>query len=148
MSLKEKITHDMHDAMRAHEKERLGAIRLLNSAIRQKEIDEQIVADDAIIQQIITKLVKERRDSVEQYKAGGREDLANKEAFEIQVLSVYLPKQLSDSEIEAIVDQVIAENNFSGMAAMGKAIGLIKPKVMGRADMGRVSALVKSKLCK
>ena len=148
MSLKEKITHDMHDAMRAHEKERLGAIRLLNSAIRQKEIDEQIVADDAIIQQIITKLVKERRDSVEQYKAGGREDLANKEAFEIEVLSVYLPKQLSDSEIEAIVDQVIAENNFSGMAAMGKAIGLIKPKVMGRADMGKVSALVKSKLCK
>lgn len=148
MSLKEKITHDMHEAMRAREKERLGAIRLLNSAIRQKEIDEQIVADDAIIQQIITKLVKERRDSVEQYKAGGREDLANKEAFEIEVLSVYLPKQLSDSEIEAIVDQVIAENNFSGMAAMGKAIGLIKPKVMGRADMGKVSALVKSKLCK
>lgn len=146
MSLKDQITADMKAAMRAHEAARLSTIRLLMAAIKQKEVDERIVADDAAIQQIIAKLIKQRRDSVEQYRAGGRDDLADKEAFEIEVLSAYLPKQMSDEEIAAVVDEVLKENGLSGMAAMGKTIGLIKPKVAGKADMGKVSALVKAKL--
>ncbi len=146
MSLKDQITADMKAAMRAHEAARLSTIRLLMAAIKQKEVDERIVADDAAIQQIIAKLIKQRRDSVEQYRAGGRDDLADKEAFEIEVLSAYPPKQMSDEEIAAVVDEVLKENGLSGMAAMGKAIGLIKPKVAGKADMGKVSALVKAKL--
>lgn len=105
MSLKDQITADMKAAMRAHEAARLSTIRLLMAAIKQKEVDERIVADDAAIQQIIAKLIKQRRDSVEQYRAGGRDDLADKEAFEIEVLSAYLPKQMSDEEIAAVVDK-------------------------------------------
>ncbi|WP_368430585.1 GatB/YqeY domain-containing protein [uncultured Parasutterella sp.] len=146
MSIKDQITSDMRDAMRAHEKEKLSALRMLLSSIKQKEVDEQIVADDAVIQQIIAKLIKQRNDSVEQYTKGGREDLAAKEAAEIEFFKVYLPVQLSDSELEAVIDEVLAGAGLGGMAAMGKAMGLVKPKVAGKADMGRVSALIKAKL--
>ena len=139
MSLKDQITSDMRDAMRAHDKEKLSALRMLLSSIKQKEVDEQITADDAVIQQIIAKLIKQRKDSVEQYLAGNRKDLADKESAEIKTFEVYLPAQLSDEEIQKIVDEVVT-------SAMGKAMGMIKPKVAGKADMGRVSALLKARL--
>lgn len=146
MSLKDRITSDMRDAMRAHEKDKLSALRMLLSSIKQKEVDEQITADDAIILQIIAKLIKQRKDSVEQYLAGHRKDLADKEAAEIGFFEVYMPAQLSDEELNKIIDEVLASAGLSGPAAMGKAMGMIKPKVAGKADMGRVSALLKTKL--
>ena len=141
MSLKDQITSDMRDAMRAHDKEKLSALRMLLSSIKQKEVDEQITADDAVIQQI-----KQRKDSVGQYLAGNRKDLADKESAEIKTFEVYLPAQLSDEEIQKIVDEVVTSAGLSGPAAMGKAMGMIKPKVAGKADMGRVSALLKARL--
>ncbi len=138
----------MKDAMRAHEANRLSAIRMLLAAIKQKEVDERISATDADIEQIVGKLIKQRRDSVEQYTAGGRQDLADKESFEIEVLSGYLPKQMNESEIEALVKEVLAGSGLSGMASMGKAMGLIKPKVAGKADMSKVSAILKAELSK
>lgn len=146
MSLKDQITSDMRDAMRAHDKEKLSALRMLLSSIKQKEVDEQITADDAVIQQIIAKLIKQRKDSVEQYLAGNRKDLADKESAEIKIFEVYLPAQLSDEEIQKIVDEVVTSAGLSGPAAMGKAMGMIQPKVAGKADMGRVSALLKARL--
>ena len=146
MSLKDQITSDMRDAMRAHDKEKMSALRMLLSSIKQKEVDEQITADDAVIQQIIAKLIKQRKDSVEQYLAGNRKDLADKESAEIKTFEVYLPAQLSDEEIQKIVDEVVTSAGLSGPAAMGKAMGMIKPKVAGKADMGRVSALLKARL--
>lgn len=134
MSLKDQITSDMRDAMRAHDKEKLSALRMLLSSIKQKEVDEQITADDAVIQQIIAKLIKQRKDSVEQYLAGNRKDLADKESAEIKTFEVYLPAQLSDEEIQKIVDEVVTSAGLSGSAAMGKAMGMIKPKVAGKAD--------------
>ncbi len=148
MTLREKITSDMKDAMRAHDASRLSAIRMLLAAIKQKEVDERISATDADIEQIVGKLIKQRRDSVEQFTAGGRKDLADKESFEIEVLSGYLPKQMDNSEIEALIKQVLAESGLSGMASMGKAMGLIKPKVAGKADMSKVSAILKAELSK
>ena len=145
MSLRDQITSDMRDAMRAHDKEKLSALRMLLSSIKQKEVDEQITADDAVIQQIIAKLIKQRKDSVEQYLAGNRKDLADKESAEIKTFEVYLPA-LSDEEIQKIVDEVVTSAGLSGPAAMGKAMGMIKPKVAGKADMGRVSALLKARL--
>ena len=138
MSLRDQITSDMRDAMRAHDKEKLSALRMLLSSIKQKEVDEQITADDAVIQQIIAKLIKQRKDSVEQYLAG--------ESAEIKTFEVYLPARLSDEEIQKIVDEVVTSAGLSGPAAMGKAMGMIKPKVAGKADMGRVSALLKARL--
>ncbi len=146
MSLKDQITSDMRDAMRAHDKEKLSALRMLLSSIKQKEVDEQITADNAVIQQIIAKLIKQRKDSVEQYLAGNRKDLADKESAEIKMFEVYLPAQLSDEEIQKIVDEVVTSAGLSGPAAVVKAMGMIKPKVAGKADMGRVSALLKARL--
>lgn len=146
MTIKEQIMADMKAAMKAHEASRLGAIRLLMAAIKQKEVDERIQCGDSEIISIIAKLVKQRHDSIEQYTAANRQDLADKEQAEIDVLSVYLPKALSDDEIAAIVDEAINAIGASGMAAMGKVMGAVKPKVMGRADMGKVSALIKQKL--
>ncbi len=148
MTLREKITSDMKDALRAHDASRLSAIRMLLAAIKQKEVDERISATDADVEQIVGKLIKQRRDSVEQYTAGGRQDLADKESFEIEVLSGYLPKQMSEGEIEALVKEVLAGSGLSGMASMGKAMGLIKPKVAGKADMSKVSAILKAELSK
>ena len=144
--IKERIREDMKAAMRAHDAARLSTIRLLLAAVKQREIDEKIEATDAQVTEVIAKMVKQRRDSIQQYRAGGREDLAQKEQAEIDVLSGYLPKQLSDEEIGAIIDEAIAQSGLSGMAAMGKVMGAVKAKVAGRADLGKVSALVKARL--
>lgn len=144
--IKERIREDMKATMRAHDADRLSTIRLLLAAVKQREIDEKIEATDAQVTEVIAKMVKQRRDSIQQYRAGGREDLAQKEQAEIDVLSGYLPKQLSDEEIGAIIDDAIAQSGLSGMAAMGKVMGAVKAKVAGRADLGKVSALVKARL--
>ena len=143
MTIKEQIMADMKAAMKAHDAGRLGAIRLLMAAIKQKEVDERIQCADADIISIIAKLVKQRHDSIEQYTAANRQDLADKEQAEIDVLSAYLPKPLSEEEIVAIIDEAIASIGASGMAAMGKVMGAVKPKLTGPADMGKVSALIK-----
>ena len=144
--IKDRIREDMKTAMRSHDAASLSTIRLLLAAIKQREVDEQTDADDAIVLQVIAKMVKQRRDSVEQYVSGGRQDLADKEAAEIKVLEGYLPKGLSDEEVNAVIDAAIAEVGQTGMAAMGKVMGLVKAKVAGRADLGKVSALVKARL--
>lgn len=146
MALRDQIQSDMKDAMRAHDTARLNAIRMLWSSVKQKEVDERLTADDALITSIIVKAVKEHKDSAEQYGKGGREDLVEKENFEIGVLSAYLPKQLSEKEVEAIIDEAIAATGAAGMAGMGKVMSAVKPKLAGRTDMSRVSALVKSRL--
>ncbi len=148
MTLRDKITSDMKDAMRAHEAAKLSTIRMLLAAIKQKEVDERKTLDDSEIEQVVGKLIKQRKDSVEQYLAGGRKDLADKEANEIKVLETYLPKQLDEKEIEALVDKVLKESGLTGMASMGKAMALLKPQVAGKADMGKVSAILKAKLSK
>lgn len=146
MTIKAQITEDMKSAMRAHDTARLSALRLLLAAIKQREVDERVDPTDELVVGVIGKLVKQRRDSVAQYTQAGRQDLADKEQFEIDVLSVYLPKQMSDEEIKAVVDAAIAETGASGMAGMGKVMGIVKGKCAGKADMSRVSALVKAAL--
>ncbi len=146
MTIKERITEDMKNAMRAHDTARLSALRLLLAAVKQREVDDRIEATDELVIGVIAKLVKQRRDSVEQYKNAGRTDLADKEQFEIDVLSVYMPAWMSDDEIRAVVEAAMAETGASGMAAMGKVMGAVKAKPQGKADMGRVSALVKAAL--
>ncbi len=148
MSLKERITEDMKAAMRAKETVRLSAIRLLLAAIKQKEVDERITLDDAATLAIIDKLLKQRRDSVTQYAAAGREDLASIERQEIEVLTAYMPAGLSDAEIDAAIQAAIAETGAAGPADMGKLMALLKPKLAGRADMAQVSAKIKAALAK
>ena len=144
--IKDRIREDMKAAMRAHDAASLSTIRLLLAAIKQREVDEQIEADDAVVLSVIAKVVKQRQDSVKQYLDGNRQDLADRESAEIKVLEAYLPKGLSEEEIAAIIDAAVAEVGMTGMAAMGKVMALVKPKVTGRADMGKVSALVKARL--
>lgn len=144
--IKDRIREDMKVAMRSHDAARLSTIRLLLAAIKQREIDEQIEAGDEDVLAVIGKMVKQRRDSVEQYRSGGREDLAANEQAEIDVLSTYLPQQLSDEEVAAIVEEAVAEVGMTGMAAMGKVMSVVKPRVNGRADLGKVSALIKARL--
>ena len=146
MTIKAQIMQDMKAAMKAHDAPRLSALRLLLAAIKQREVDDRVEATDELVGGVISKLIKQRRDSVKQYSDAGRDDLAQKEQFEIDVLSVYMPKQMSDDEIAAIVKEAIAQTGASGMAAMGKVMGAVKPKLTGRADMGKVSALIKQKL--
>lgn len=146
MTIKERITEDMKNAMRAHDAARLSALRLLLAAIKQREVDDQVAATDELVTGVIGKLVKQRRDSVKQYTDAGREDLAAKEQFEIDVLSVYLPAQMSDKEILAVVRAAIEQTGASGMAGMGKVMGVVKTQCAGKADMGRVSTLVKQAL--
>ena len=144
--IKDRIREDMKAAMRSHDAARLSTIRLLLAAIKQREIDEQIEAGDEDVLAVIGKMVKQRRDSVEQYRSGGREDLAANEQAEIDVLSTYLPQQLSDEEVAAIVEEAVAEVGMTGMAAMGKVMSVVKPRVNGRAELGKVSALIKARL--
>ncbi len=144
--IKDRIREDMKAAMRSHDAARLSTIRLLLAAIKQREIDEQIEATDENVLAVIAKMVKQRRDSVEQYRAGGREDLAANEQAEIEVLQAYLPKGLSDEEIASIIEEAVADAGATGMAAMGKVMAIVKPRVNGRADLGKVSALVKARL--
>ena len=146
MSLKDRISADMKDAMRAKAAERLSAIRLLLAAIKQKEVDERVEADDATVTSIVTKLIKQRRDAAEQFEAAHRPDLAAKERAEIEVMSAYLPQPLSAEEVESLIDAAIAAVGMSGPQAMGKVMGVLKPQLAGRADIGQVSAQVKAKL--
>jgi uncharacterized protein YqeY len=146
MSLKERITEDMKAAMRAKDAARLGAIRFLQAAIKQKEVDERVEADDAAVLAIVDKLIKQRRDSITQFEAAGRRDLVDKEQAELALLQGYLPQQLTDAELEAAVDAVLAESGATGAAAMGKVMPVLKPRIAGRADIGKASALVKKKL--
>ena len=146
MSLKLRINEDMKTAMRARDSARLAAIRLLMAAMKQKEVDERIELDDAAVIAIIEKMLKQRKDSITQFEAGKRQDLADAEKFEVAVLMAYMPQALSAAEVEAIVAAAVAESGASAPSDMGKVIALIKPKVAGRADMGEVSKLVKAKL--
>ncbi|CAH0352995.1 GatB/YqeY domain-containing protein [Aquabacterium sp. CECT 9606] len=146
MSLKDRITEDMKNAMRAKEAERLGAIRMLLAAMKQKEVDERITLDDAATVAIVDKLLKQRKDSHQQFQAAGRVDLAEKEAFEIGVLEAYLPQRLSADEVNAEVKAIVAELGASGPGDMGKVMGAVKQRLAGKADMGLVSAAVKAAL--
>ncbi len=146
MSLKTQITEDMKAAMRARDAARLSAIRLLLAAMKQREVDERIELSDADILGIIEKMLKQRRDSVTQYEAGGRQDLADVEKFEIGVLSEYMPQQLAEAEIAGEVAAAVAAAGAKGMQDMGKVMAVLKPKLAGRADMARVSSLVKARL--
>ena len=146
MSLKTQLTDDMKTAMKAGDKERLGVIRLVNAAIKQKEVDERIELDDAQVLAVLDKMVKQRRDSVSQYDAAGREDLAGVERAEIAVIEHYLPAKMSEAEIVDVVDGAIRDSGAAGPADMGKLMGVLKPRLAGKADMGEVSAIVKRRL--
>ncbi|MDM0036281.1 GatB/YqeY domain-containing protein [Variovorax sp. J22P271] len=146
MSLKDQITEDMKTAMRAKDAERLGTIRLLLAALKQKEVDERIELDDAMVVAIVDKLVKQRKDSVAAFTQGGRTDLADKEAAEIKVLEVYLPQRMSADEVAVEVQAIVAELGAKGPGDMGKVMGAVKAKLAGKADMGQVSAAVKAAL--
>ena len=146
MSLKARITDDMKTAMRAKETARLGTIRLLLAAIKQKEVDERAELDDAAVSSIVEKLIKQRKDSISQFQAAGRDDLVAAEQAELVVLQAYLPEQLSAAEVEAAVIAAIAESGASSAKDMGKVMGLLKTRLAGRADMGQVSALIKARL--
>jgi uncharacterized protein YqeY len=146
MTLKATIVDDMKAAMRARETARLSTIRLLLAAIKQREVDERIELTDADVLGVIDKMIKQRRDSVTQFEAGKRDDLAAAERAEIAVLEGYLPARLSDAEVDAVIDEAIAATGASGIASMGKVMATVKPKVAGRADMGAVSARIKAKL--
>jgi len=148
MSLKQRITEDMKTAMRAKDTARLGAIRLLLAAMKQREVDERIELSDADVIAIIEKMNKQRRDSISQYEAAGRQDLADIEKFEMSVLADYMPQQLGEDEIASAVAEAIAATGAVGPQDMGKVMGVLKPKLAGRADMGKVSALIKAQLSK
>ena len=145
-SLRERINEDMKAAMRAKDAPRLSAIRLLQAAIKQKEVDERISVDDTGVLGIVEKLIKQRKDSIEQFGKAGRTDLVDKEKAELDLLSTYLPQQMSEAELVAAVDAAIAEAGAAGPQAIGKVMALLKPRIAGRADMGQVSALVKKRL--
>ena len=144
--LKEKLTNAMKDAMRAKDKERLGTIRLALSEVKRVEVDERIDPDDARILSILDKMVKQRRDSIAQFTDAGRSELADKEQAEIDVLQEFLPSQLSEAEVEALVKEAVASTGASSMQDMGKVMAQVKPQVVGRADMGMVSQKVKAAL--
>ena len=148
MSLKEQITDDMKAAMRARETDRLGTIRLLLAAIKQREVDERITLDDAAVTAVIDKMIKQRKDSISQFEAAGRDDLVAKENAELVVLSAYMPAQLSAEDVAAEVQAAVAQTGAAGPQDMGKVMGVLKPKLAGRADMTAVSAQVKAALSK
>lgn len=147
MSLKQQLTDDMKAAMKSGEKDRLATIRLINAAIKQREVDERITLDDAAVLAVLEKMVKQRKDSISQYEAAGRDDLAAVEKAEMAVIQAYLPAPLSEAEIDAAIQTAIAEANAgTGPAAMGKVMGVLKPKLAGKADMGLVSQRLKAAL--
>jgi uncharacterized protein YqeY len=146
MTLKERISEDMKAAMRAKDADTLGTIRMLQAAIKQREVDERITLDDAQVMAVLEKMIKMRKESVEQFRAGAREDLAEKEAREISQLQVYLPQQLSASELEAVIASAIASTGASSIKDMGKVVAAVKQQAAGRADMAAVSAIIKAKL--
>ncbi|MDH4125582.1 MAG: GatB/YqeY domain-containing protein [Gammaproteobacteria bacterium] len=146
MSLKAQITDDMKSAMKSGEKERLRVVRLILAAIKQVEVDQRIVMDDAAVLTVLDKMVKQRRDSVEQFQAGSRQDLADIELAEIAILDTYLPARLSDAELDALIATAISETGAASIRDMGKVMAEIKTKAAGRADMGAVGAKVKARL--
>ena len=146
ISLKDEITNDMKNAMKARETERLAAIRLLLAAIKQREVDERITLDDAAVVAVVDKLIKQRRDSINQYEQAGRDDLAAAERAEIDVLSPYLPAQMTADEVAAAVKAAIAQTGAAGPADMGKVMGILKPQLAGKTDLAAVSQLVKAAL--
>ncbi len=146
MSLKARITDDMKAAMRAKDATRLGAIRLLQAAIKQREVDERIELDDTQVIEAIERMLKQRRDSISQYEAASRQDLADAEKYEVSVLQEYLPQPLTEAEIAALLDKVVADTGASGIKDMGKVMAAMKPMVVGRADMGSLSGLIKARL--
>ncbi len=148
MSLKDQITEDMKTAMRAKETERLGTLRLLLAAIKQKEVDERITLDDGAIVTVVEKAIKQRKDAVSQYEAANRQDLADKEKFEMEVLTQYMPKALSTDEVQAIIVATVTELGAAGPGDMGKVMAAVKTQLAGRADMSAVSGLVKAALVK
>jgi uncharacterized protein len=146
MALKERITEDMKGAMRAAEKERLGTIRLILAAIKQREFDERITLDDTQVLAVLEKMIKQRREAITQFEAGGRADLVAKEGAEIAVLQAYLPAQLSATDIDTLISEAIAASGATSIKDMGKVMAVVKPKAQGRADMGALSARIKQKL--
>ncbi len=146
MALKQQILDDIKTAMRAGDKDRLGVLRMLSAAIKQREVDERIELDDAQTLAVVEKMIKQRKESADQYTTGGRAELAEKELAEIEILKHYLPEQLSDAEIDALIEETIAATGASGIKDMGKVMGELKPRVQGRADMGEVSKKIKARL--
>jgi len=146
VSLKARISEDMKNAMRAKDSARLGAIRLLLSAIKQREVDERIEVNDTQVVEAIEKMLKQRRDSISQYEAASRNDLADVEKFEVSVLQEYLPQALTEAEVDAIIQQAISDTGAAGIKDMSKVMATVKPQVVGRADMGKISGLIKAKL--
>lgn len=145
-ALKQRITDDVKQAMRDKDKERLGTLRLVTAAIKQKEVDERVELDDSAVLAVLDKLAKQYRDSIEQYRQAGREDLVEKETRELNIITEYLPEQLNETDLESLVRKAIDESGATGMQDMGKVMAILKPKVQGRADMGAVSAKVKTLL--
>jgi uncharacterized protein len=146
MSLKDRITEDMKSAMRAKDSERLGAIRMITAAIKQREVDERISLDDAQVLAVLEKMIKMRKESIAQFQSGGREDLVAKESKEIELLQSYMPAQLSEADLDALIAESIAQSGATSIKDMGKAMALLKQKAQGRADMGAVSGKLKAKL--
>jgi uncharacterized protein YqeY len=146
MSLKDRITEDMKASMRSGEKERLGVIRMITSAIKQREVDERITLDDAQVLSVLEKMIKQRKESLVQFQAGNRPDLVDKESREITLLQSYLPTQLSDAEVDALINEAIAATGAASIKDMGKVMAIIKGKAQGRADLGQVGAKIKAKL--
>ena len=146
MSLKAQLTEDMKAAMKSGDRDRLGVIRLVNAAIKQREVDERIVLDDTQVLSVLEKMLKQRRDSIQQFEAHGRQDLADKEKFEVGVIQHYLPAQLSATEVDAAIAAAVTEAGATSAKDMGKVMGIVKPKVAGRTDMGKLSELVKARL--
>ena len=146
MPLKERITEDMKGAMRAGEKERLGTIRLVLAAIKQREVDERITLDDGQVLAVLEKMIKQRKESITQFESGGRADLVAKEQAELAILQVYLPAQMSEAEIDALIAAAVASTGASSIKDMGKVMGIVKAQAQGKADMGAVSARIKQKL--
>ena len=146
MSLRQRIQDDMKSALKAGDKQRLGTLRLIHAAVQQREVDERVLLTDQQVLETLDKMVKQRRESIVQYEQGSRDDLAEQERFEIGVIQHYLPEPLSDAEIDALVDGAIAETGAAGIRDMGKVMAIVKPAVQGRADVGAVSAKVKTRL--
>ncbi|MFM9912581.1 MAG: GatB/YqeY domain-containing protein [Methylophilaceae bacterium] len=146
MSLKTQISEDMKTAMRAKDSARLSAVRLLLSAMKQREVDERIELSDTHVIEIIEKMLKQRRDSISQYEAANRNDLADVEKFEVGVLTGYLPQAFTEAEVNTIIENAIKESGATGVKDMGKVMALVKPQIVGRADMGKVSSLIKTRL--
>ena len=146
MALKERITEDMKSAMRAGEKERLATIRLALAAIKQREVDERVTLDDTQVLAVVEKMIKQRREAISQFETGGRADLVAKEKAEIAVLQGYLPAQMTEADLDALIAEAIAATGAASIKDMGKVMAVVKPKAQGRADMGAVSARIKQKL--